>query len=106
MKIIRNKLIPFPGYKAINLFGFLFVRTGAAISPQDLNHESIHTAQMREMLYIFFYLFYLIEWIFRLVQYRFDTHLAYRAISFEQEAYRNQDNLQYLNTRRNYAQFR
>ena len=25
MKIIRNKFIPFPGYKAINLFGVLFV---------------------------------------------------------------------------------
>ena len=26
MKIIRNNIIPFKGYKAINLFGILFVR--------------------------------------------------------------------------------
>jgi len=32
MKIIENKIIPFPGYKAINLFGILFVREGAKIS--------------------------------------------------------------------------
>ena len=26
MKIIHNKFIPFKGYKAINLFGIVFVR--------------------------------------------------------------------------------
>lgn len=31
MRIIRNKIIPFPGYKAINLFGALFVRGNAKI---------------------------------------------------------------------------
>lgn len=106
MKIIRNTIIPFPGFAAINLFGILFVRKEAYISENTLNHESIHSAQMREMLYIFFYIWYVVEWLFRLVQYRFDAHLAYRAISFEQEAYRNQDNLQYLDTRKHYAQFR
>jgi hypothetical protein len=31
MKIIYNKIIPFPGYKAINLFGILFARKNAKI---------------------------------------------------------------------------
>ena len=102
MKIIENKIIPFPGYKAINLFGILFVREGAKISEQDLNHESIHTVQMKEMLYIFFYVWYIVEWVIRL----FKKGNAYRNISFEQEAYNNEDNLEYLNNRKHYEWFK
>ena len=102
MKIIYNNIIPFPGYKAINLFGILFVREGAKISEQDLNHESIHTAQMKEMLYIFFYIWYIVEWVIRL----FKKGNAYRNISFEQEAYNNEDNLEYLNNRKHYEWFK
>ena len=59
MKIIRNKCIPFKGFRAINLFGVLFVRGNARISERTLRHEAIHTAQMKEMLYIgFLYLVY------------------------------------------------
>lgn len=102
MKIIYNNIIPFPGYKAINLFGILFVREGAKISEQDLNHESIHTAQMKEMFYIFFYIWYIVEWVVRL----FKKGNAYRNISFEQEAYSNEDNLEYLNNRKHYEWFK
>jgi hypothetical protein len=79
MKIIYNNIIPFPGYKAINLFGLLFVRKDAIMSEEDINHESIHTAQMKEMLYTFFYIWYIIEWVIRL----FKKGNAYRNISFE-----------------------
>lgn len=102
MKIIYNNIIPFPGYKAINLFGLLFVRKGAVMSEEDINHESIHTAQMKEMLYIFFYIWYIIEWVIRL----FKKGNAYRNISFEQEAYSNEDNLEYLKDRKHYAWFK
>jgi hypothetical protein len=61
MKIIYNNIIPFPGFKAINLFGILFVRNGAYIDKYTLNHEEIHTYQMKELLYIFFYIWYVIE---------------------------------------------
>jgi hypothetical protein len=44
MKIIRNNIIPFKGFKAINLFGILFVRGNAELSDEVINHESIHTA--------------------------------------------------------------
>lgn len=99
MKIIYNNLIPFNGYKAINLFGVLFVRKGCVMSEIDINHEAIHTTQMKEMLYIFFYVWYIIEWGIRL----FMKGNAYRNISFEREAYANQNNLSYLNTRKRYA---
>ena len=51
MKVIYNRIIPFKGFKAINLFGVLFVREGCTMREKDFNHESIHTAQMKEMLY-------------------------------------------------------
>lgn len=92
MKIIRNNIIPFPGFAAINLFGLLFVRKDANISEVTINHESIHTAQMKELWYIPFYILYLLEWIIRLPM----KGNAYRNISFEKEAYNNQSNFEYL----------
>ena len=99
MKIIRNKYIPFKGFLAINLFGILFVRGNARINERTIRHESIHTAQMREMLYTFFYLWYVAEWVIRL----FMEGNAYRNISFENEAYTNEDNIIYLEGRNRFA---
>ena len=99
MKIIRNKYIPFKGFRAINLFGTLFVRGSARISERTLRHEAIHTAQMKEMLYVFFYLWYIFEWIIRL----FMKGNAYRNISFEIEAYSNEKDLSYLDNRKRFA---
>lgn len=98
MLIIRNKVIPFKGFKAINLFGILFVRENAKLDAKTINHEEIHTAQMKEMLYIFFYLWYVIGWIIRL----FGKGNAYRKVSFEKEAYNNQDDVTYLTKRKHY----
>ena len=98
MKIIRNNFIPFPSHKAINLFGILFVRGNARIDDITLNHEKIHTAQIKEMLGIIFYIWYLIEWLIRLPKGN-----AYRNISFEREAYANDKDPNYLNTRKVFA---
>ena len=61
--------------------------------------KAIHTAQMKEMLYIFFYLWYVAEWIFRL----FMKGNAYRNISFEREAYANEEHVIYLEDRERFA---
>lgn len=97
--IIYNKYIPFKGYKAINLFGFIFVRNGCTMSDIDINHENIHTAQMKELLYVLFYLWYFIEFIFNIIKYQ-NVHTAYKNISFEKEAYCNEKDLDYLKRRR------
>ena len=99
MKIIRNRLIPFKGCNAINLFGVLWVRGQARVTQVDLNHERIHTAQMRELGYILFYVLYLVEWMVRLPM----PGNAYRNISMEREAYGHQGDLGYLSSRRHYA---
>lgn len=64
-----------------------------------INHESIHIEQQKELLVVVFYLWYFIEWLIRL----FMKGDAYRNISFEREAYSNQDNTEYLKTRRLYS---
>lgn len=64
-----------------------------------INHERIHLKQQMEMLVIFFYLWYSLEFLIRLVQYR-NRHQAYRNISFEREAYQNENNLEFLTSRR------
>lgn len=110
MEIIRNSLIPFKGFVAINLFGVVFVRKEVQppynFSPREwdkvLNHELIHTKQMQELLYLPFYVWYLLEWLVRLVMYR-DRHKAYRNISFEREAYANQHKWDYNKGRKRYA---
>lgn len=104
MKIIYNIIIPFKGFKAINLFGVLFVRNEykGRITKRTLNHESIHTSQMKEMLYILFYLWYVVEWLIKLFIYGGD---AYRNISFEREAYANQDNEYYIGVDREFWDF-
>ena len=105
MRIIFNRFIPLKGFKAINLFGFLFARWGANINSYSINHESIHTAQMKEMLYIFFYLWYLVEFCIRLIIMR-SWHSAYRAVSFEREAYQHGHDFSYLDSRKHYAWFK
>lgn len=96
MKIIINNIIPFKGFKCINLFGILFCRK--QLNKIDINHEAIHTKQMQEMLYIPFYIWYIIEYLIKLFKGN-----AYRNISFEREAYNNQYNLNYLNNRKHYS---
>ncbi|MDR1809795.1 MAG: hypothetical protein LBR34_05245 [Prevotella sp.] len=102
-RIIYNKYFPFGNYVAINLFGFIFARDEyRALSKQTLNHEHIHTRQMVELLWLFYYLAYFAEWIVRLLQYR-NLPDAYKNISFEREAYRNDRNYAYLTQRRRFA---
>lgn len=85
MKVIYNNIIPFPGFTAMNLFGLIFARKEYdPLAKRTLNHEAIHTAQMRELLYIGFYLWYVVEWLVKLFIYGKE---AYRNVSFEREAY-------------------
>lgn len=63
MKIIKNNILPFDGFAAINLFTVLFVRKDYADKYEKtsryvemVNHELVHTEQQKEMLFILFYL--------------------------------------------------
>lgn len=100
MKIIRNKLLPPKGYRAITLGPYIFIRKGTVLGTVDINHESIHWEQEREMLILPFFLWYTVEFLIKYGYYHFKWKKAYRAISFEREAYSNQNDMGYLKTRK------
>lgn len=98
MIIVKNKLIPFDGYKAMTVWPFIFVRT--ELGEVDLNHEKIHGRQQIEMLWVVFFIWYGIEYLLRSI---FGGYNPYRKISFEREAYDNDVDLDYLKHRRFWA---
>lgn len=100
--IIFNRWLPVKGFSAINLFGMIFVRHGVRMNPVLHNHERIHTRQQWEMLIIFFYLWYVVEWLVRWAICH-NAHKAYHSIWFEREAYRHERDLHYLEHRHPYA---
>ena len=107
MKIIRNSIIPFGRkYAAVNLCGVIFAKRDVCITRRLLRHEHIHTLQMRELAWVTFYILYVIEWLWRLVQCRGRLHEAYTRISFEREAYSRQDDDGYASRRPRFAQWR
>ena len=125
MKIVRTKIMKLIGKKYMLLFCWLLTAPKAKITEVDLNHERIHERQMRELLYIFFYVWYGVEWLIRLIQFwrigytsykesndkwlkRIKealwklNYMAYRNISFEREAYQNEGHLNYLENRKRF----
>lgn len=54
---------------------------------------------MKELLYVPFYILYLLEWLYRLTQ----KGNAYRNISFEKEAYDNENDMDYLDKREHFS---
>ena len=87
-------------FLAINLFGIIFAV--APLDKYDINHERIHSAQQRELLYVPFFVWYVCEWLVLWARYR-DRTKAYFNIRFEKEAYRHQHDLAYLSRRRHYC---
>ena len=83
-----NSISWFMNISGITLFPFIILRNGD-YNKWRINHERIHLRQQLEMLIIPFFVWYIIEGIFK----------GYKNISFEKEAYDNQHNLDYLNTR-------
>ena len=87
------------GYYAICLFGLIF--SIRPLTDTELNHERIHAAQQKELLYLPFFIWYGIEWLVLYIKYH-DALKAYYHIRFEKEAYTHQNDLHYLETRKHY----
>jgi len=101
MKIIRTNWL-LPGYKAMTIGPFIFARPNAKLNDVDINHEAIHWQQEKEMLIIFFLIWYILEFLIRWIYY-FNFTRAYKNISFEVEAYDNENNLNYIQSRKKYS---
>ena len=103
MKIIYNKFFPCGKFVAINIFGIIFARDKYKdLSKSEVNHEKIHTSQIIELLGVFYYLIYFIEWLIRRIQYNSFIE-AYQNISFEREAYQNEKDINYRNKRKPFS---
>lgn len=98
MIVVKNKIIPFDGYKAITIWPFVFVRS--ELSDIDMNHEKIHGRQQVEMLWLLFFIWYGVEYLLRAV---FGGYNPYKNVSFEREAYNKDIDLNYLKHRRFWA---
>lgn len=87
------------GVSAMAMYPFILInRRDLGTDAVLLNHEKIHLRQQIELLVLPFYIWYLLEYIVRLLQYR-SHHEAYLNISFEREAYTNEKDLYYLKQR-------
>lgn len=88
---------------AIALWPFVFVREKRHKENEVLiNHEKIHLRQQLELLIIFFYLWYGIEYLVYRIK-GMSAKLAYRSIRFEKEAYQFEGDPEYLIRRKWYA---
>ena len=102
MIFISKYIVP-KGFVGITLFPFIFLKRKELKQNEVLiNHERIHLKQQLELLVIFFYVFYFIEWIFKLIKYR-NFEKAYRNISFEREAFENEKEGYYIEDRKFWA---
>lgn len=128
MKKILNKFIPFKGYTALTFIPFIFIRKDREkyFDHRAERHEYTHVFQQIEVLLLSiiiacvavmlgatawlliippftFYIIYLLEWLLKLPFCRFNTKKAYYSISFEQEAYKHQEEYCYNDVRYNFA---
>ncbi|HIP27041.1 MAG TPA: hypothetical protein EYG80_05245 [Flavobacteriaceae bacterium] len=92
----------FKNYIAITVFPFILINKNYKGNKALINHEKIHLKQQLELLIIPFYLWYIIEFLIKLIKYK-SWHMAYLNISFEKEAYQNDYNLEYLKYRKWFA---
>jgi hypothetical protein len=86
-------------FQGATIWPFILIRESRLRSdPIFMNHERIHYRQQMELLVMFFYVWYVLEYLFRLIQIR-NRREAYKNISFEKEAYEKENDLKYLNHR-------
>ena len=96
--LVQPKLLR-KNFDGITIWPFVIVRH--QVLQKDsvfLNHERIHLRQQIEMLIIFFYLWYGLEFLIRWISYG-NRNIAYRNISFECEAYAFENQLHYIEKR-------
>ena len=99
MFVIVYKYVVPKGYRSITIFPFIFLlHKGDRENRVLVQHEKIHIRQQLELLVLFFYVWYFVEFLIRYVQYK-NWNRAYRNISLEREAYANEKDLYYLKKR-------
>jgi len=101
--ILVSKLFFRKNYVGLSLWPFIILKNDDLKADEALiNHEKIHLKQQLELLVLPFYVFYLLEFAVRCLCY-WDSYKAYQNLSFEREAYYNEDNPNYLSERKPFS---
>lgn len=96
--IVSKYLVP-KGYRGLTVFPFVFLKQRESVADAVLlNHEKIHLRQQLELLILPFFVWYGLEFLWHFSKEQ-DAKRAYRAISFEREAYANEKDLHYVKQR-------
>ena len=99
--LIKSKFITKMASWVISVYAitlFPFIVSSEDLDELTMNHELIHFEQQKELYLVGFYFLYVYDYLKGVVKYK-DKEEAYRKIRFEQEAYSNEDDLGYIQTR-------
>lgn len=116
MIIVKNHILPPGTFRAMTVGPFIFTKE-KKLDERTVRHESIHWAQYKELLIVFFLLGYGLSFLWELLRCSIDKSRgtradgrhrslrkrAYRSIIFEREAYAHQDENDYLWRRKLWA---
>ncbi|EID76175.1 hypothetical protein W5A_04494 [Imtechella halotolerans K1] len=92
-----------PRFSGLAFWPFIVVKnTELTKDSVVILHERIHLKQQAELLVLLFYIWYILEWLYRSACHK-SFYLGYKNISFEREAYTHETNSLYLKNRRKYA---
>jgi hypothetical protein len=101
-----KKLFGFP-VGAVALFPFIIVRDQKILENREyINHETIHIRQYIETLIVGLIVISLLQYFYALLILRKSRTQAYYYMSHEQEAHQNDENLDYLKTRRWFSYYK
>lgn len=100
MIVVWQKILKNTKISGITLFPLIILKhqrdRGNAVL---INHEKIHLRQQLELLILFFYVWYVGEYLYHYLKVR-NSYMAYKMISFEREAYAMEEDLDYLKKRK------
>lgn len=100
MFVVVNKFLLSKNFDGVVLWPFIILKRKALKKNKVfMNHERIHLKQQLELFLVFFFIWYLLEYLIRLIKYN-DSYKAYSRISFEREAYANEKELGYISRRK------
>lgn len=96
MILIVSKFLVPNGFSGISIYPFILLKNSDLKNDEVfLNHEKIHLRQQIQLAIVLFFVWYALEYFYLLIK-KQNKRNAYRNISFEKEAYDNEDNLDYL----------
>jgi len=98
--LLFSKYLFHSNFNAIAIWPFIILKNKNLKGNSILiNHEKIHLQQQKEMLWVLFFIWYLIEYTVKLIKYK-EPMIAYQNLSFERESYTNEYDKNYLDNRK------